>query len=468
MATGKNMKILFNKKRCFPNYNRSFSRIFFILFSTFIYFLTLILSTTNSTLLADTDQRNLLYNIPYLSADKIGQILILMSKNKSAEDYYLPPPTKNGPLKSNISNGSKILPSIKELIPEYIRNRIDRKKKQGLTTTVNIKKIAETGVEKNLVTDIPLEVDLRPFDTPIKSQFGGTCTTFGLIAAMENLINSRYNRDSPENRALVDLSERHLWNTYRSYDDVTAMSSALKNYITEENYWPQNKARPYANYLNHAHTKLLSSVYVEDNINKAILALARGNPIYIGLSTTKGMTSCAAVINPHSPLDNGGHALAVVGYHLDDQIIGGGYFIIKNSWGSDCADHGYQYLPFYHCQRKNMYCTMWELTDIDTDYGHPTSATLNPNDISGIFTYHKKWYQVNYRIQIKLSAPTREQKQISSVTYSIPNSSISPITMYDYRNSFEWSLQAKSLNFPVDIEIKLKDGQQLLKNLVVK
>ena len=39
--------------------------------------------------------------------------------------------------------------------------------------------------------------------------------------------------------------------------------------------------------------------------------------------------------------DVGGHGVIIVGYKLDDAIPGGGYFIIRNSWGVAFADKGY-------------------------------------------------------------------------------------------------------------------------------
>ncbi len=43
----------------------------------------------------------------------------------------------------------------------------------------------------------------------------------------------------------------------------------------------------------------------------------------------------------------GGHAVVVCGYE-DDMTANGetGYFIIRNSWGSDWGSNGYFYMPY--------------------------------------------------------------------------------------------------------------------------
>lgn len=49
--------------------------------------------------------------------------------------------------------------------------------------------------------------------------------------------------------------------------------------------------------------------------------------------------------------NDGGHAMCAVGYDYDDQFAGGGYFILRNSWGADFAPSspvapGHALLPF--------------------------------------------------------------------------------------------------------------------------
>ncbi len=44
-----------------------------------------------------------------------------------------------------------------------------------------------------------------------------------------------------------------------------------------------------------------------------------------------------------------GHAVLVVGYE-DGSVLGGGFLILRNSWGLDWGEGGYGYLPFAYIE----------------------------------------------------------------------------------------------------------------------
>jgi C1A family cysteine protease len=46
-----------------------------------------------------------------------------------------------------------------------------------------------------------------------------------------------------------------------------------------------------------------------------------------------------------------GHSVALVGYKKSNLWAGGGYFIIRNSWGSGWGEQGYAYMPFEYVQK---------------------------------------------------------------------------------------------------------------------
>lgn len=46
----------------------------------------------------------------------------------------------------------------------------------------------------------------------------------------------------------------------------------------------------------------------------------------------------------------GGHAMLLVGYEDDDSVAGGGYFIVRNSWGGDWGEAGYGKLPYAYAE----------------------------------------------------------------------------------------------------------------------
>lgn len=199
--------------------------------------------------------------------------------------------------------------------------------------------------------------DLRKNDTPIVSQWNGTCTAHALAAGIENSLLGQ-----------INLSERHMWNKYQKYSCEAAIKSWDKGQscITLAGKWPNQNIRPFVGYLDKANCNhfLLKTNYIGNDIDKMMLALDNGKPVYIGMSVTKSMLNCDVALNPTSEVTSGGHALSVIGYVKNDKVKGGGYFIVKNSWGAGCGDKGYQYFPFHYCIRNDMYCLSWVIESV--------------------------------------------------------------------------------------------------------
>jgi hypothetical protein len=236
-----------------------------------------------------------------------------------------------------VSEQMKLLIPVDEAIPKDVQKRIDAKRRlRGLN--------AQDEVPQN----IPDEVDWRWRDSEIQRQPGNTCTAFALTASMENLLSGQ-----------VKLSENHLWSLYRKYHPAPAIEAASKNYITFEEYWPIQNSKPYGGYQENASYYLTSSQYLEDNISSALVALASGSVVYLSFVMTKDTMKCHVRPSPNSPAVDGGHAVEVVGYHRSENR-----FIVKNSWGKDCGENGYFYLPFEYCQRNGMYCLMYAINSV--------------------------------------------------------------------------------------------------------
>ncbi|MBX0327928.1 C1 family peptidase [Oscillochloris sp. ZM17-4] len=101
-------------------------------------------------------------------------------------------------------------------------------------------------------------------------------------------------------------------------------------------------------------------------VNQIQAQLAEGKPVMIGMpiySHWTGATQATILGRLRFPLPSeqakGGHAMCVVGYRTDATAPGGGYFIVRNSWGPDWGKDnsdgpGYCHMPFLLVSRQNL------------------------------------------------------------------------------------------------------------------
>jgi hypothetical protein len=203
-------------------------------------------------------------------------------------------------------------------------------------------------------------VDLRRFDTPVKNQGReGLCTAFAVLSAAENL--ARSSRSST-----LDVSERHLWETYRRFNLGTAVQAAVSNAIVDETVWPYASGYPAASDFQSKGVLRVSAARAI-GIGSVYAALSAGHPVAFATATTRPFFDRSGVVNPYNPATNLGHAMAIVGMASDSRIDGGGYLIVKNSWGPTVGDRGYVYVPLSHCQRH--YCYFYEVAGVEVAGG---------------------------------------------------------------------------------------------------
>lgn len=184
------------------------------------------------------------------------------------------------------------------------------------------------------ISKLPVDVDLRNQDSAVKDQGQeGLCTSFGLTGAQEAThcaLNKQCN---------LNLSERHRWLMYKQYSADAAMGTIAKP-VAPESICPYSKAtcpatvNSYAKYQIGGMTKLTSK-------NDVLAALAAGKHVYFWSQVPKQMVSCSKTITSNVMAD-GGHAYKISGYFNKENPI----LILKNSWGPDCANLGYQYMSF--------------------------------------------------------------------------------------------------------------------------
>jgi hypothetical protein len=198
-------------------------------------------------------------------------------------------------------------------------------------------------------------VDLRACDTQIESQNTPWCTAFGFASILANMVCNH-----------TRLSIHHVWSFYQQYSVDAAANNAVKQKITVWDQWPESSRNPKTGYMDFAKHSLDGMKYIdaEDDIAHVLKVLDSGRPVYIGFSVPSDMASCYPIIRKTTKVSNGGHAVAIVGYGKDEKVGGGAYFIIKQSWGTECGDDGYQYMPVSVCLLDAMYCEFYEPTSV--------------------------------------------------------------------------------------------------------
>ena len=226
---------------------------------------------------------------------------------------------------------------------------------------------------------IPASVDMRRWAAPVQDQGDeGLCTAFAIAGAIEIAIGQQY-------FGRVKLSERHIWSFYRWPNLYAAVVALDGKPIISDSAWPYNRRRPVVTWTDQsASFRGAQSVQQLETVAGAIRALAGNKPLIFGTEVTANFER--RFVNRGSgrgviPLKSGSgrepvtgaHAMTVVGYKMDNQVAGGGYFIVRNSWGKDWGAGGYGYLPFGWCSQYH--CYAYTLDDVQWNNGARFVAT---------------------------------------------------------------------------------------------
>lgn len=203
----------------------------------------------------------------------------------------------------------------------------------------------------------------------------GTCVAFGAVALREFLTECCF-----------DLSEQFLYWACKELDGHpgagtyihTAMSALAQYGVCLESVWPYNPVKtndegqgpPPGEAMSNAKAFCLDATRtVEPNLvlhYKSILCggeRSPGMPITFGSlvfdswyksSETHRTGKITLPLPGESPV--GGHAWCIVGYVDDEDVPGGGYFIVRNSWGSGWAAEnpekaGHALMPYEYVER---------------------------------------------------------------------------------------------------------------------
>ncbi len=231
------------------------------------------------------------------------------------------------------------------------------------------------------VEQIPPSMDLREYCSPVRDQGQlGSCTAFAMGSGLREFMQNRVSPAPPPkpgclaqlmNRILpkyttseVSLSPLFLYYEERAlngniYEDSGAsmrdgMKVLNKLGCCSEVDWPyiigkytvEPEEHDYMGALDYRIT-VYSRLATLTDIKSA---LAVGNGVVFGFAvfeSFQSITDTGYMLMPeYGEQLLGWHAVFVCGYKDDALWPGGGYLIVKNSWGDDWGNRGYFYMPY--------------------------------------------------------------------------------------------------------------------------
>ncbi len=223
---------------------------------------------------------------------------------------------------------------------------------------------------------VDLRRDFEKLGIPVRQQGKrGACQVFAMVGVMEYQLARRGKR--------VDLSEQFIMWAANEANNLTRtdgfnpdwLIAGLKKYgICKESlmsYVPLNEPiqKPSAKALKDAATRTScevasikhwrSDIGFDDGVLKKITeSLDKKIPVTATFCWPQGLYDEQIVDVQHFIIDNSidpnnksGHGVILVGYGLDKKMPGGGYFIVRNSWGTKFADRGYAGITFEYAKK---------------------------------------------------------------------------------------------------------------------
>jgi C1A family cysteine protease len=248
------------------------------------------------------------------------------------------------------------------------------------------------------LTGVPVSLDWRSnggnYVTPVRNQGGcGSCWAFATTAALESYVLIKDSRSGQEdNRAeemLLSCSSDLLCTNPGSCNGGyigRASDCILITGLPSESYFPYTATASDDNCNNAVSgwqddTYRIAAWSYINTTSVSVSAIKNALYTYGPLVTTMDVYSdfyyyAGGVYEYSSGTYQGGHAILIVGYADDSSVAGGGYFIVKNSWGSGWGNGGYFSIA-YSETGSPVYFGEWTIA-----YQKPASSLAAPGNLT--------------------------------------------------------------------------------------
>jgi C1A family cysteine protease len=215
--------------------------------------------------------------------------------------------------------------------------------------------------------DLPAAVDLRPTCSPVRDQGDlSSCTGFAATVGLREQMLLK------AGQPLTSLSPLFLYFEERALEGTIAQDAgaeprdAMKVLAqlgcATEAADPYDISRftaaPSPAALAGAASFRIAAYHRVHGLNDIRACLAGGTGVLLGIQVYESFENIGPDGKMPLPVRNeeflGGHAVFCCGYQMDAQWPGGGYLIVKNSWGPAWGDKGYFYMPFAYVTARHV------------------------------------------------------------------------------------------------------------------
>jgi hypothetical protein len=217
--------------------------------------------------------------------------------------------------------------------------------------------LAELDEAEAMPVELPGAVNLIPYMSPVRNQRSrGTCVSFTLSALNEYIWRRR--------GRVRDLSEQHLYYEIKLIDgipngcgtyQVEAVKALRDRGQCRETIWPYDPNPPCNNHgtlppaaRTNGRIYRLNTIQVPArDVSAYKRHMARQRPVTLSIpvydswyQSAETRRSGRITMRIGNEQASGGHAVMLVGYQDSAASPGGGYFLVRNSWGT--TSWGYQ------------------------------------------------------------------------------------------------------------------------------